>query len=461
MNKKNIIILAIIILFLLLIALIVAIVLVNAKKESQIFFGETLNEPVNSEDLLENAYTPLQNYASTESDGIELEAYFNIKRCINNYLTMVNTNNDGYFSIDNAGNKVKNISDSEIASRIYNVLSKRYINNNNITVNNLFNKLECYNKDTKFILLDAKTVQNNEIVSFVVSGILVDGIDYSFIDRVYYIINIDIINYRYSIEPLGKKYNTINEISVTNLDESIEDNINNGYVDDNIDYILEARDCIERYKMLSISSPEIQYNLFPEEYRQKRFGSLENFKEYVKNNKQDIMQIKAAGYLSNNYLDTTGFYEHVIKDQYDNLYIISEKTKLNYTMKLDTYTIPTEKFNTTYASAKNSEKVRMNIDKFFDMLNANDYRTAYGVLNETFKNTYFPTEESFEQFMKQYTYTHANVKYANFSDKVSGVYTYYVELSDKLNANSKEIGMNIVMQLQEGTKFTLSFEVQP
>ena len=101
----------------------------------------------------------------------------------------------------------------------------------------------------------------------------------------------------------------------------------------------------------------------------------------------------------------------------------------------------------------------MNLDKFFQMLNANDYSSAYAVLSDEFKAKYFKTEDSFEAFVKQYMYVHANTTYMNYSDEISGVYTYYVELTDKANEKNPKKKMNIVMKLLEGTDFKISFEV--
>ena len=111
---------------------------------------------------------------------------------------------------------------------------------------------------------------------------------------------------------------------------------------------------INRYKRLAIAYPELEYNHLDEQYREARFGSLDNFKKYVQKNKEDISKIRASSYMTN-YKD--GYTEYVVKDQYDNVYIFEEKAVLDYTVKLDTYTLESDKFTSTYKTATNKEKV--------------------------------------------------------------------------------------------------------
>ena len=59
--------------------------------------------------------------------------------------------------------------------------------------------------------------------------------------------------------------------------------------------------------------------------------------------------------------------------------------------------------------------------------------------------------------MKAKLYSYNKPEYLNFSNEISGVYTYYIEVSDKENKDNKKIKMNIVMQLLEGTDYRLSF----
>ena len=93
--------------------------------------------------------------------------------------------------------------------------------------------------------------------------------------------------------------------------------------------------------------------------------------------------------------------EYVCRDKYQNLYIFRAKNPLDYTVLLDTYTITTDNFKTTYDKSSEEYKVAMNIDKWIQMINSRDYTSAYNCLDETFRNNNFGSEEAFEKYMKE------------------------------------------------------------
>ena len=132
---------------------------------------------------------------------------------------------------------------------------------------------------------------------------------------------------------------------------------------------------------------------------------------------------------------------------------------MNYTLKLDTYTIATDKFKETYASAVDEKKVQMNIDKFFQMINRHDYKTAYSCLAESFKNNYFNTEEEFEEYAKDRFYAYSSMEFKSYEKTGSDIYVFKVELKDLLEENSESREINIIMQLQDDLDFRMSFDM--
>ena len=130
-----------------------------------------------------------------------------------------------------------------------------------------------------------------------------------------------------------------------------------------------------------------------------------------------------------------------------------------FTTKLDTYTIATNKFLDTYNDSKNEEKVNMNINKWFLMLNNRDYNSAYNVLDETFRNENFGNEENFEKYMKEMYPLHYKVTLKNFSEQ-SDVYTQDIIFSDITGEDELENENTIIMQLKDNTDFVMSFSVR-
>lgn len=377
-----------------------------------------------------------------------------VENCIQQYYNLLMNESDDFLYRDDNGDLIK-LSESDINNIRMQLLSKSYLANNNLNNNNLSNSIKSIDVTPEVFALQMKVIYGERINKYAVHGIVV-SLDYELIDEFYMYVSLDTINKTFAIEPVNDRNIDFNSMKISDSDTTIESNDYNGYVNVAYGYEQIAKEYLEDYKKIIVASPDLAYNYLDKEYREARFGSLNNFKQYVEKNKEEIKRIIPSEYLVNYEKDYT---EYVIKDQYGNFYIFDEKSVSDYTVKLDTYTLEQEKFNTEYNKATNKQKVLMNLDKFFQMLNANDYRSAYALLDDNYKATYFPTEEVFENVVKQYMYPHANTKYMNFSDEISGVFTYYVELTNKANTNDKTIGINVVMQLREGTDFRLSFTI--
>ena len=208
------------------------------------------------------------------------------------------------------------------------------------------------------------------------------------------------------------------------------------------------------YKRLALSVPELAYNYMDEEYRNKRFESIEGFKEYIENNRDNIEEISLKKYLAEN---NDNYTEYVGQDKYGNLYIFDEKGILDFTLKLDTYTIPTDKFKETYNTAEDYKKVQMNIDKFFQMINRQDYKTAYSCLAQNYKDNYFKTQEEFEKYVKNNFYTYNKVSYEKYEQKGNKLYIFSIKLEDITGENAEKKEIKIVMQLDDDLNFEMSF----
>ena len=96
----------------------------------------------------------------------------------------------------------------------------------------------------------------------------------------------------------------------------------------------------------------------------------------------------------------------------------------------------------------------MNIQKVFDALNDKDYKYAYSKLADSFKSNYFPTLESFETYAKKTFGTGNSVKYNRFIETAN-----YCTFEISIGKNKNAITKTIIMKLEEGTDFVMSFNV--
>lgn len=236
--------------------------------------------------------------------------------------------------------------------------------------------------------------------------------------------------------------------------DSISDNQLNKFKYTTISNEQLATDYFGNYKWKVLNDEEEAYNSLQEDYRNARFKSFDDYKNYIEKNRDEIQGSTLEKYLVNTYDDYT---EYVCIDQYDNLYIFKATAVMQYTLKLDTYTIPTEKFKTEYDNSDEQTKVGMNIEKIITAINNEDYNYVYSKLDETFRNNNFTEFNKFEEFLQNNFYESNEVSYKEF-EKLRGVYTYTMEIT---NANNSEETnkITIIMKLQEDTDFIISFGI--
>lgn len=381
--------------------------------------------------------------------------FYTVENCINEYFDIANNNSSRYFGMGDNNEYTKIYSQDEINQNRYNLLSKRYIENNSITVQNVNSYIHILDKDINFTALDMLYINGKNVDNFLVYGMLAD-IDNNYIGDTYILVNLDKDNRTFAIEPITGDYNNIAQIDIIYDGNSINSNDNNIYVPIQKNDQQIAQDYFLKYKKLLQINPETVYNnFFSNDYKNKKFKSIENFKDYVDKNKEEIKNIQFDSYSVNNYTD---YIEYVCMDQYENIYIFDEESIMQFELKLDTYTIPTDKFKETYDKSGNQYKVAMNIDKWIQMLNNRDYKTAYSYLDETFRNNNFESEEAFEKYMRERYPLHYDFELGE-NTETNGIYTQTIKLTDITGEDESIIENTIIMQLLDNYEFVMSFEV--
>ena len=427
----------IIVICLIIILLIATIGLRKNNSGNQLFISEDIQE---SEDDREY------------DDSIQISDYFIIKSCVQGYVDALDKTNSVYYVTQENGEQTY---DSKLQKQtIYSFLSSSYINTNNITENNIDSFIKVTNEKFRFYPIEIKKMNDTEVRTFKVAGVI-QNLEYKNANREYFIVNVDYSNNTFSIQQLGEKeYEKYNKSNDT--EKNINNNGNNVFYNSNIDVQKISVEYLNLYKFLTLADPQITFNMMTEEYRNKRFGTLDNYKQYIKDNYEEIVGIYANKYLTNNTEQTI---QYVIKDQYENLYIFDVESTMDYTIKLDTYTLDEEKFKTTYNSSDEAQRVQMNIDKFFDMINRQDYRTPYKCLDNTFKKKNFNNEKLFENFVKSKLFKYNKYSVKELKSVGSNTYACRMNISDKTTEDGASVQMTVIMKLLEGTDFTMSFSM--
>lgn len=407
----------------------------------------------------ENFQTDTEIEYTNEIQKVKQETmFYTVENCINKYYGYISEDkyNDESEEVDNEFTEEDLQASEQLrATALYNILSKKYIQDNNINENNLLEFIKNYDTAVKFSAEKMNVLENENISIYAVYGNVKDYYTNEELEDVGFIVELDEKINTFSLQ-LVDNIDSIDDINLEIDNEDVEENEYNKFNYERINEEEASKKYFDLYKELMLTDQEGAYNCLEEEYRNKRFGNLDNYKKYVSDNYQELSGIIFSQYLVNSYDDYT---EYVCKDQYQNLYIFNVAAVKEFTTKLDTYTITTDKFLETYQNATEQEKVQMNVNKWFQMLNNRDYTAAYNVLDEEFRNENFGNEENFAAYMREMNPLHYKISLQSFS-KQSDVYTQDIIYYDITGEDSLENENTIIMRLEDETNFVMSFYVR-
>lgn len=434
--------------------LIIAIIITN-------ILGEFLNNS-NSEKVDNNIEKIEEIDISVVKD---ISEYATIERIVNTYNSAINqldANLDAMMvkqQDNNEREKIKNQYHETGKKTLENILEKKYVSKNNWE-----NELLIYSNN-KFYIKEMKKANVNNINVYLIV------ITYGEENNTEIIVFDDIYNNTFSVLP--SEYLSNKNIDENNLIKIIEE-LNIEEISKN-DYnaitkfeLTDEQICIKYYyDYLNILRNDVDklYSILDNEYREKRFGSLEDFKQYVDANKDSLNNSTLSKYQVKN---RDGYTEYMCVDEDGKYYIFNATAAMQYTLLLDTYTTDLPEFTEKYNKASEQEKVALNINKVITALNAQDYKYIYSKLADSFKNNYFKDEESLKEYLVNNLFDKNIVEFEEFA-REGTLYTYKIKLTKIISEDEKEkyYGknapmeyVNVVMQLNEGTDFVMSFSIE-
>lgn len=375
-----------------------------------------------------------------------------VQECVAKYINTLNINNTANYTYDENGGQIKLFDENKI---ILNLLSTTYIEENNITKDNVEKFIKKFDDKVLFVPLETTYIKNSNLFKYAVKGYIID-LQYNVLQNdVYLIVNLDMDNSTFSIEPVAEADSIQNVVLDMEKLQSI-----NGNEDNSIDNVIVteeniSNDYLNNFKKMMLSSPEIAFNLLDTDYRTNKFGSIDEFEKYIVYNKDRILAVTLRQYLVNENED---YIQYVCVDQNGKYYIFSEYSATSYNVILDTYTIDLPEFTEQYSKANSSEKAGLNVQKVIDSLNDKDYKYAYSKLDETFKQNNFKTLKDFEDYWNKNLYEQNDIEVTGYQNS-GDLHIYTVTIKDKNNAASQAITKNFIVKLTDGTNFVMSFNV--
>lgn len=388
-----------------------------------------------------------------------INTFYTIENCIKSYLQIVN---------------------SKDQTAVIKLLNKSYISENNITSENVFNYIVKNNNSEKYNTIEMYELNTLEYTSFYVEGILNKQ------SKIFFEVGLDSTNNTFDIMPISESvYNKrISETSNVNkgTEKKIEKNEYNNVEYKDYDNADIAKLYFDDYINKMLTDTETAYNMLDKDYREKRFGNIDNFRSYVNENKEKLELTYKVDTLTNNdfelYSDYVDFkwknsnlgikqysvetrneyVQYICADAKENYYIFNAKYPMDYTVILDAYTIDLPDVLEKYNSSSNENKVAMNIEKIKTAINNKDYRYVYNKLNNTFKETNFKTEESLKEYLQSNIYINNNFECSSVQ-KQDNVYVAQVKVMNMDNTTQTK-KIKVVMKLKEGTDYEMSFSIQ-
>ncbi len=371
--------------------------------------------------------------------------FYTVSNCVQQYLDLVNDRSI-YMSEEEF---LEIYNDS-----LYNILSKEYIDKNNIQINNIDKYIDEITEKVIYVPLSINAMQQNKnLVTYIAYGFIQD-INSNYKRELYTIINLDSLNSTFSVEPILD--NNIKEIKIEKYQQGeILKNEDNEFKYQRINAEYLSSQYLNIYKKTILARPDIAYEHLEKEYRDAKFNNIEEFKQYIDNNRNGINSARLEKYSVIRYID---YIEYICIDQNNKYYIFRQDKDNNYTVMLDNYTVDIAQFTEQYNNANYEVRCSLNIEKIRQALNNMDYKYIYNKLADNFKEQYFKNQSSFEQYVKSNFFRNNIMSYSKV-DIQNNNYIFTVLITDADNIEKNAIEKTIVVQLKEGTDFVFSFSV--
>lgn len=356
-------------------------------------------------------------------------------------------------AIDNVIQNVIDYAKESNKQALYNITETNYIKRNNISTDNV---ITIYENIKKYYIQEMYAFETSTMSEYYTYGfILKENNDKP--ENYYFKVCKDSSNSTFSVSPLKiDEYNKAKEGKINKTEnESIKSNLYNKY-----NYNLySGKDVAEKYindfifKMKYI--PDVAFGTLDEEYRNKKFSNIDEFKSYIKNNSErfDDFIIRSYGREA-----TENITNYEVEDINNHYYKIKASSGMDYTIILDDYTVESNEYVQKYNSSSDSTKIATCINKFFKLIDSKEYKSAYAYLDDTFKQKNFDTVGKFETYAKQNFFNNNTVTISS-AEKVGDIYSCKVQIKSGVSVAAMSKDITVIIKLKENTDFVMSFSI--
>ena len=360
---------------------------------------------------------------------------------------------------------------SSNSSGLMEILDTEYIKQSKVNSSNVVSNLKINSPKLNFFSIDvySKEISYDHEYKFWVYGKAYTD-DYAQVYEQKFIVNLDLYNFTFKITPDG---NITKDGFKQYMDSIIHTDTGDVMIPDGRITSIDGNDynkfeiyngteatkkAIEHYAkyyyFLEKTDINSAYELLNDDYKNKRFGSIDN---YI-SSKLMWKEIN-VDYVKKEFIGDKVQYIGI--DKNGGYYIFIENSPMDYEILLDSYTIPLTETVEKYNSSNNTEKACMCIELVKEMINMKDYQSLYNThLNKEFKQNNFPTMNQFTNYINSKFYNNNKFEYISYTIS-EDCFIINVNLKD---ADSDQPGddneFHFVVKLNSSlTDFEYSFEV--
>lgn len=248
--------------------------------------------------------------------------------------------------------------------------------------------------------------------------------------------------------------NSNNISDETNIDEEESEKIQeNHYESLNVTDQQMAQKYFIDYRDNRLYFPEDAYETLEKNYRERRYDSIEEYKKYIDDNRNEIATSVLSKYKVS---EENGKKVYICLDQNNQYYFFTESSVMQYTVREGKYNIDPEGSEEEYNNSLDETKAVRDVNRFIAMINNKEYDFAYKILEENFKNENFKTLEEFKEYIKNTFFDDNNVGYDDAKEN-NGKYICEATIVDNSNESKESIKKTFEITLLEGTDFNISF----
>ncbi len=310
------------------------------------------------------------------------------------------------------------------------------------------NNLYTVNGNSKFNVKLAYSTENNYMAKYYVYGVLtVANGDFTATQQeIYMIVYLTSENEGYTLQTISKE--EFEDMKALEEDEKIdiEQGQYNVYKYEFINSIQLMQIYLDDFIFQMFNNTAKSYEMLNQEYREKRFGSLDAYVEYINEKQEQLRNIELFQYKVDDGDDNTVYRG---TDKNGNFYYVKVTSPMEYEVILDSYTMD------DYSNYNTNSKKEKSIEKFILMINNADYTNAYNLLDETFKENNFPTRDDFINYVKSNWFKRNLVREINILEDGS----CNAIIQESISMSSNTIEKHFIVTLGDKMDFTIKFDV--